>query len=183
MNYLNYFCPRKYRSEFIQGAESPLFFYPEYFQKIIMALKEDIIHWINGKTEEGGIFTVEIDISSHKVISVYLDSIKGITVSDCALISRHISNDFGDKLNGYSLVVSSAGLDRPLTHHLQFMKNTGRNVTVEMKDGKIITGKMDSASNAEIILTTFPNSKKEIPQSISIMRDQIKEVKLVISFK
>lgn len=148
-----------------------------------MVRKEDIVQWLDAQAADTGFFPVEVDISSRKVISVFVDSLQGVTISNCAHISRNLSEYFGDQLNGYSLEVSSSGLDRPLTHPLQFEKNKGRNVTVELKAGKNINGILYSADAQEVILTVPATGKKQPPQTIRIVWDEIKNVKLVISFK
>lgn len=148
-----------------------------------MVRKEDIIKWLDAQAEETGFFPVEVEISSRKVISVYVDSLQGVTISNCVHISRNISEYFGEHLNGYSLEVSSSGLDRPLTHPLQFEKNKGRKVSAELKTGKNINGILYSADEKELILTVPSAGKKQPPQTICIARDEIKNVKLVISFK
>jgi ribosome maturation factor RimP len=148
-----------------------------------MAVKEDILKWLNAQAEETGLFPVEVDISSRKVISVFVDSLAGVSISNCAQLSRSISDYFGERLNGYSLDVSSSGLDRPLTHPLQFVKNIGRKVSVELKNGKSLNGILYSASEQELVMTVQPAGKKQPPQSILVLQNEIKNVKLVISFK
>lgn len=148
-----------------------------------MALKENIGKWLQEHAGSMGFFHVETEISSRKVISVYIDSMKGITISDCSDISRQLSDDLGSQLNGYSLIVSSAGLDRPLVHRQQFVKNEGKDVTVMLKDGRTLKGKLISSSELSLGLIIPPASKKESPKDTTVNFTEIKEVKPVISFK
>lgn len=53
----------------------------------------------------------------HSTLRLYIESIKGITVDDCAMVSRQVSAilDVEDPISGeYSLEVSSPGMDRLL---------------------------------------------------------------------
>ena len=148
-----------------------------------MALKENIAKWLQEHAGSMGFFHVETEISSRKVISVYIDSMRGITISDCSAISRQLSDDLGSQLNGFSLVVSSAGLDRPLVHRQQFVKNEGKDVTVTLKDGRTFKGRLISSSEESLVLTVPPAFKKDSPKDTTVNFTEIKEVKQVISFK
>ncbi len=65
--------------------------------------------------------------SSPAILRIYIDHEQGLTVEDCALVSRQISAvlDVEDPIAGeYTLEVSSPGLDRPLfiaEHYQQFL--------------------------------------------------------------
>ena len=53
----------------------------------------------------------------HTLLRLYIDSESGVTVDDCAAVSRHISGvlDVDDPISGeYTLEVSSPGVDRLL---------------------------------------------------------------------
>ncbi|MFP5350684.1 MAG: ribosome maturation factor RimP [Gammaproteobacteria bacterium] len=69
----------------------------------------------------------------HQTLRVYIDSRGGITVDDCADVSRHVSAilDVEDPLPGsYTLEVSSPGLDRPLVTRADFERYCGEIVKV-----------------------------------------------------
>jgi ribosome maturation factor RimP len=68
-------------------------------------------------------------------LRVFIDKEGGVTVEDCARVSR----DLGDVVEGeniidrpYVLEVSSPGLDRPLRKEQDFVRSIGRLVTIEM---------------------------------------------------
>lgn len=101
---------------------------------------------------------VELALSSpkHKVIRIYIDTDKGVTVDQCADISRHMSVilDVEDFISGaYTLEVSSPGLDRmffsprqlgayldhPIKLSLNFPRNGQKNFT-----GVLIASEDDS---------------------------------------
>ena len=66
-------------------------------------------------------------------LRVYIDTSDGITVDDCASVSRQVSAllDVEDPLPGhYNLEVSSPGLDRPLFRPEHFSQFAGQQVKV-----------------------------------------------------
>jgi len=76
------------------------------------------------------------------ILRIYADSEGGITIDDCARISREISDllDVKDIFSqSYVLEVSSPGLNRPLTKERDFENAVGKNVRIRMaapRDGR-----------------------------------------------
>ena len=69
-------------------------------------------------------------------LRVYIDNPHGITVDDCAAVSRQISAilDVEDPIAGsYTLEVSSPGLDRPLVTVEDYRKRVGETVKVKLR--------------------------------------------------
>lgn len=78
---------------------------------------------------------VYVPQSRNSVLRVYIDSERGITVSDCERVSRQLSAvlDVEDPLPGtYTLEVSSPGLDRPLFTLDQFRRYLGAGVNIRV---------------------------------------------------
>lgn len=68
-----------------------------------------------------------------RVLRIYVDTENGITLDDCALVSREIGDllDIKDIFqHGYVLEVSSPGLDRPLRKEEDFTRAVGKRVKV-----------------------------------------------------
>ena len=62
-------------------------------------------------------------------LRVYIDAVEGVTLDDCAKVSRQLSGllDVEDPIRErYTLEVSSPGLDRPLFTKDHFDSNKGR---------------------------------------------------------
>src|SRR4030042_5683453 len=62
------------------------------------------------------------------VLRIYIDKPDGVTVDDCALVSRQVSAilDVEDPITGqYMLEVSSPGLDRPMVKRADFQRFGG----------------------------------------------------------
>jgi len=98
------------------------------------------IYEMIGPTIEGlGFDLVRIDLSGQnnlclQIMAEPLDG-RGMTVADCALISRAVSAvmDVEDPIQGaYTLEVSSPGMDRPLVKLRDFERYAGYEVKIEM---------------------------------------------------
>ncbi|WP_404415956.1 ribosome maturation factor RimP [Marinospirillum sp.] len=72
----------------------------------------------------------------HTLLRVYIDSDKGITVDDCAQVSRQISAlmDVEDPIaSEYTLEVSSPGMDRPLFRLEHYQQCAGEQVQIKLR--------------------------------------------------
>lgn len=72
-----------------------------------------------------------------QLLRVYIDNPKGVTVDDCALVSRQVAAilDVEDPLTGnYTLEVSSPGLDRPLFTLEQYKRYVGQDVRLQLRE-------------------------------------------------
>jgi len=68
------------------------------------------------------------------LVRVFIDRPGGITVDDCAEVSRHLSRLFAVEGVEYDrLEVSSPGLDRPLRKRADFERFAGQKVDVRMR--------------------------------------------------
>jgi ribosome maturation factor RimP len=77
-------------------------------------------------------------VSPHRrpTLRVYIDREAGVTVDDCAEVSRHVSGvlDVEDPIKGeYTLEVSSPGIDRLLFHREQYAAYVGEPIEVRLR--------------------------------------------------
>lgn len=73
------------------------------------------------------------------ILRVYIDSPRGVSISDCAEVSRHLDVilDMEDPIPGsYTLEVSSPGLDRIFFYPEQLGGYVGKNFTIKLKEAK-----------------------------------------------
>jgi len=90
--------------------------------------------------KESPFFCVEATVKGaarNPIISVYLDGDEGITIADCATISRDLHlriEDAGLCPKGFELTVSSPGLERSLRLPRQYARHVGRNVRFEVSE-------------------------------------------------
>lgn len=131
-----------------------------------MAFKEQIEAFLEPLLEDGKYFIVDIQFKpvrgSQKVL-ILLDSDEGITIQECADISRQLGNDLEAEEvvdTAYTLEVSSPGLDQSLRLPRQFRKNVGRDLKVTLHSGETLTGTLLEAKDDSIVLQ-LPTPKKK----------------------
>lgn len=78
---------------------------------------------------------VDAQVSNRgRFVRVFLDKPGGVTVDDCATVSRHLTRLLEVEGIDYDrLEVSSPGLDRPLRHPADFARFAGHKVDVKMR--------------------------------------------------
>ena len=138
-----------------------------------------------------GLFIVDISISAKNDISVELDKHDGgVSVQDCVSVSRNVEHNLDREEQDFSLNVSSAGLDKGLRVFDQYKKNVGRELKLKLMDGTSIEGELMLAEEDGITIQTKRKvqvegkKKKELMiEDFKIPMEQIKEAKIVISFK
>jgi ribosome maturation factor RimP len=106
--------------------------------------------------------------SGSQVVRLYIDKPGGVSIKDCASVSRSIGMvlDRLDLFPGrYLLEVSSPGSNRPLSREDHFVKYTGRLARVQRSSAtegkKTYTGTIRSCINGLLILDTS-EGKQEI---------------------
>lgn len=134
-------------------------------------------------------FLVDIKIDSFNRIKVYVDSMKGITIDECAGLSRIIEKELDRDEEDFDLEVSSPGLDRPLVLPVQYIKNTGRQIEVLTTEGQIIRGNLQHADEEKIEIETRTKKKiqgkkkKEIVvKRLSFKFNEIRTAKVLVTF-
>lgn len=149
-----------------------------------------IQEYLTGELDRRGLFLVEVVVRPGNKITVYIDSMKGVTLDECISVSRYLESRLDRNVEDYEMEVSSPGLDKPLKLPVQFEKNTGRVLDIVKSDGIKITGKLLGISNGIINIETevtvrdsATGKKKAIQQVQEIKKDEIKTAKVVISVK
>jgi len=158
-----------------------------------MISKQKVAELIYERIEEldNGLFVVTLTISSMNKINIELDKHVGnVSVSDCMSVSRNVEHNLDREEQDFELHVSSAGLDQGLRVFAQYKKNIGRDVKVKLNEGGKFEGTMIDATPEQITLQTTRKEKIEgrkkketIVEDHVFTMDQIKETKIVISFK
>ena len=82
--------------------------------------------WLRETLAGLGYELVDLESSRGGLLRVFIDSPKGITVEDCARVSRHLTRLFAvESVDFERLEVSSPGLDRPLKKQADFVRFAG----------------------------------------------------------
>ena len=90
-------------------------------------LNQKINVWIDDYVGKGPIFLVDLQVTigaRRTLISILLDTEEGVTIEECALLSRKLGHHMEENEwieEAYNLEVSSPGVDYPLTHGLRRM--------------------------------------------------------------
>ncbi|MFM9984822.1 MAG: ribosome assembly cofactor RimP [Flavobacteriales bacterium] len=155
-----------------------------------MITKENITRLIEEKIAGSDMFIVEVDVRPGNLVDVTMDADSGITIEACTEIHRHILKNIDRELIDYGLDVSSPDLSKPLKVKRQYVKNIGRSLNVKTLDNAKTEGLLTNVSDHGVALLTKnkeevegKKGKKWVERSIEIPFEQIKEAKVVISFK
>jgi ribosome maturation factor RimP len=163
-------------------------------KKLVMKLIDERIAEL-----ANGLFVVDLSISNTNVIHVEIDKhVGGVAITDCMSVSRNVEHNLDREEEDFEIHVSSAGLDKSFRVMAQYDKNIGKEVKVLLNDKTKLEGILKAASEQEIIIET---SRMERPEgdALSLSKrkkkkeliveqhvfpmDQVKETKIVISFK
>ena len=138
-----------------------------------------------------GLFIVEIKVSSSNVIQVEIDAEEGnVAIEDCVSVSRNIEHNLDREQQDFELQVSSAGLDKPFRVTKQYIKNVGEDVKVKLNQGGKLEGQLIEANEEHFVVETTrkerlegKKKKETIIEQHKLSYDEVKETKIVISFK
>ncbi|MGY2064846.1 ribosome maturation factor RimP [Blastococcus sp. SYSU DS0619] len=140
---------------------------------------ERLAGWIQPVVTTAGYDLEELVVTPagrRSVVRVVVDRDEGVTLDDIAEVSRAVSevldsNDDGMGRTPYVLEVTSPGVDRPLTEHRHWRRNTGRLVAVAVGPAAAteqLTGRITAVDDAGVTLAVEakgkPGAKKRPPQ-------------------
>ena len=134
-------------------------------------------------------FIVDVIVLAKKLpkrVLIIVDGDQGITIDDCADISREVSAEL-DKSNllgeNYVLEVSTPGLDHPLKLTRQYYKNKGRKVRVKTSDETVEGLLTDVTENDITLIETIGAGKKKEEKTHVIPFVSIEKTLVLVSFK
>lgn len=155
-----------------------------------MISKDYITSLVEEKISEMPYFIVEISVSSSNAIRVEIDGDQGVNINDCVQISRHIEGNLDREQEDFELTVSSAGMDQPFRILRQYQRYLNREVSIKKTNGEKMTGKLLSANEDQVVIEQTrkeriegKKKKQTIVEEIVLPMNEIKETKVVISFK
>ena len=144
---------------------------------------------IEKKALEDDFFIVDISVKPNNKIQIFIDNGQGITIGQCAEVSKYVEHILLAKDLDFELEVSSPGLDFPLRVPEQYEKYIGKKVTVTYNNGNKITGLLVKATDDFIEIekeekVALPGRKKKEIQlkEMKILFQDIKTTKVFISF-
>ncbi|ALI98786.1 ribosome maturation factor RimP [Rufibacter tibetensis] len=157
-----------------------------------MALEEIIIQgYAQAALPEPDLFIVSVKVSDTPVrpkITILADGDQGISIDQCAKISRRVAKQieeaYGEEIS-YVLEVSSPGVDFPLTSPRQYAKNVGRFVKITLAEGVEKVGEIREVLEDGILFAeeVKQKHKKALLEPVHVAFSDIVKAQIVISFK
>ncbi|SFC60852.1 ribosome maturation factor RimP [Parapedobacter composti] len=134
------------------------------------------------------LFLVGVKMHANGRLEVLVDGDNGISIQDCAEISRHVGFHLEEEdavPHAYRLEVSSPGIDTPLMSLRQYHKNEGRNIRIKLQDGSTKEGKLLAVTDEYITIVEKikEKGKKAVEHQSDIPFGNIITTKVLISFK
>lgn len=136
-----------------------------------------------------GQFVVDVIVTAKNgpgKVLVLVDGDEGISIDDCAEISRQLSKllDESQLINDkYMLEVSTPGVDQPLKLKRQYKKHIGRTLKIKTAEN-LVDGKLIAVDEDKITLNQeVGTGKKKETVTLDIPFDQIEKTFVVVSFK
>ena len=123
-------------------------------------VKNKVIELIEGPLTDEGCELADVVLSRYKnnsTLKIFVYSANGVNIDECARLSR-IVGDVIDNTDlfesGYTLEVSSPGLDRPLKTNRDFKYRVGETVRIHFTDPKrkSLTAEIVSANENSVAL-------------------------------
>ena len=116
-----------------------------------------------------------------RLLRVFIDIPRGVTVDDCATVSNQLTRVFEVENVDYDrLEVSSPGLDRPLTKEADYERFAGEEVqlrlSVPVGNQRNFTGRLLGVRDGQVIVET---DKGEL----SVAFDEIEKTRLIPKYK
>lgn len=141
-----------------------------------MLNKDYIENLTNEYLSDSNIFLTSIKILKNNKITVTIDSDNGVTIDDCAKISKYIESKLDRNTEDFELTVMSFGLGDFFSLKRQYKKNIGQHIEVILNDDTKKQGLLHNFENDKITLTNKKQNEETINWS------DIKKSRVLINF-
>ena len=149
-----------------------------------MAIKDQIAELVTPALEQSNYFLEDVNLVSpgnHRIVTVIVDGESALNLDQVTDASKIVSALLDEAAfmgeTPFTLEVTSPGIDRPLTLPRHFAKNVTRLLKVTLNDGSVITGRIASNTDSEVILTvTEKKETKEVPVSLADIKRAVVEI-------
>jgi len=162
---------------------------PLFMINVFMTEKEQIEKIVEDSLNDESLFLVSVEVvgtgSGKRKVTITVDSDKGITIEECARISRETGKaiEEGEIIKTeYVLDVTSPGIGSVLMMPRQYTKNIGRQVKIKSKSGEEFTGELKAIENGIVELVEKPKGKRPgIEHKFTL--EEIDWTKVLVTFK
>jgi len=151
-----------------------------------MRLDTNIEHELGDLVADEGLELLATEVvgsGSKTVLRLIVDGPSGVTLDQCASISRQASAilDVSDPIqHSYTLEVSSPGLDRKLFDRSDFEKFIGRQVKIRMEPSyrahRVVEGDLVGPNGDEVVIRT------EDGENVALPFDEVFEARLQVDW-
>lgn len=156
-----------------------------------MDLTAEITKMASSLLAEPSHFLVDVVITGNRIqkkVVVMVDGDQGVTIEDCAKLSRGLSARLDEVeliKENYTLEITTPGVDTPLKLKRQYKKNIGRELKVTLKDKTQIRGKLTGSDELSLQLQVaeMGSKKNQEIKTVEIPFDSIDKALVQISFK
>ncbi len=130
------------------------------------------------------IFLVSVKVDNNNKIIVHIDTPEGISIDDCARVSRELEEKLDRDREDFALEVSSPGLDSPFRVIEQYQKNVGKKINLVKTDGEKLEGVLKKTGENGIVLEMTSGRKGQIkdPELLELSFAEIKSGRASIQF-
>ena len=136
---------------------------------------------VNGGIAGTELFIGDVRVKPGNIIYVFLDGDSGVTIDQCANLSRHIEQNLDRTKEDFELHVSSYGIGQPLKFFRQYKNAVGKNLSVLTEENVKYSGKLSAVDEQTIVLEKSNVKKKEV-EKIEIPFSSVKTAKIEVVF-
>ena len=149
-----------------------------------MADQNSIEHHLEGILAGKDIFLVGVKVDNNNKIIVHIDTSEGISIDDCARVSRELEEKLERDREDFALEVSSPGLDSPFRVIEQYQKNVGKRINLVKTDGEKLEGVLKKTGENGIVLemTRGRKGQPKDPELLELSFAEIKSGRVSIQF-
>jgi ribosome maturation factor RimP len=151
-----------------------------------MALKDQISELITPALAQAGYFLEDVNLvtpGQHRIVTVIVDGESALNLDQVTVATKLISSLLDEATfmgeTPFTLEVTSPGIDRPLTLARHYAKNLDRLLKVVKTDGDVVTGRISSSNESEVVLTV---AEKKESKEVLIKYSDIKRATVEIEF-
>jgi ribosome maturation factor RimP len=141
-----------------------------------------ITELVNKKIAGTDLFIGEIKVKSGNIIYVFLDGDCGVTIEQCADVSRYIEQGLDRMKEDFELHVSSYGIGQPLKFFRQYKNAIGKTLSVVTEEGVKYIGKLLHVDEEKIVLEKSGSKKTQSAIQDEIPFQTVKTAKIEIVF-
>ncbi len=137
--------------------------------------------------QETDCYLVSQKVDKSNNYKFFIDNDADFKLADCLLINRKLRNMVDESglfpEGNYSLEISSPGLEHPLMHLRQYIKNVGRLVEITYTDAeqKPLIARIKEADETQLVLETT-DKKTKLTQQYIVPMNSIKQTMVQIEF-